>query len=83
VKRGAPHIYPDGVSHDWSLEYSPQGAAGNGQITLTLDQQSVRLDLHKGHRATGAHFNRFGIITTWIDGNSQTIYFDDLTYTCK
>ena len=29
----------------------------------------------------GAHFNRFGIITTHIDGNGQTVYFDDLTYT--
>ena len=29
----------------------------------------------------GTHFNRFGIITTHIDGNGQTVYFDDLTYT--
>ena len=28
-------------------------------------------------------FDRFGIITTWIDGNSQDIYFDDLSYTWK
>ena len=26
-------------------------------------------------------FDRFGIITTWIDGNAQRVYFDDLTYT--
>ena len=24
-----------------------------------------------------------GIVTTWIDGNSQTIYFDDLRYTFR
>src|SRR5207302_4513691 len=27
-------------------------------------------------------FDRFGIVTTWIDGNAQRLYFDDLTYTC-
>ena len=43
----------------------------------------MRLVLSDGHRKIGARFNRFGIITTWVDGNSQTIYFDDLTYTCK
>jgi hypothetical protein len=29
----------------------------------------------------GAHFNRFGVITTHTDGNAQQLYFDDLTYT--
>ena len=33
--------------------------------------------------ADWSRFNRFGLISTWVDGNSQTIYFDDLTYTCK
>jgi hypothetical protein len=83
VKRGAPHIYPDGVSHAWRLDYSPEAAGGRGQINLTLDQQTVQLRLGDGHRSIGARFNRFGLITTWIDGNSQTIFFDDLTYTCK
>ena len=35
-------------------------------------------------RATGlpaTAFDRFGLVTTWIDGNGQTVYFDDLTYT--
>jgi hypothetical protein len=83
VKEKPPSVYPDGTVHDWTLKYSPLAASGRGEITLTLDKQSVRLPLGKGHRATGAGFNRFGLITTWIDGNSQTIYFDDLTYTCK
>jgi hypothetical protein len=80
---GSPRIYPDGSSHDWTLVYSPTAAEGRGQITVTLDQQSIQLTLRKGHRATGAHFDRFGLISTWVDGNSQSIYFDDLTYTCK
>jgi hypothetical protein len=41
----------------------------------------VTLNLDAGHKQIGAHFNRFGIITTHIDGSGQTVYFDDLTYT--
>ena len=26
-----PHIYPDGKSHDWTLEYVPAMAAGEGR----------------------------------------------------
>jgi hypothetical protein len=81
--KGHPYIYPDGFSHAWSLEYLPSGAGGRGQITVRLDGWAVRLDLKKGDRATGAHFDRFGLVTTWIDGNGQQVYFDDLTYTCK
>jgi hypothetical protein len=77
-----PHIYPDGKAHDWTLEYSPTAAGGNGRITLTLDRKAVTLDLNKGHQAAGARFDRFGLITTWVDGNAQQIYFDDLTCTC-
>jgi hypothetical protein len=65
------------------LEYSPTGAGGRGQITVQLGKQAVRLDLKKGDRTTGATFDRFGIITTWVDGNGQHVYFDDLRYTCK
>jgi WD40 repeat protein len=75
-----PHIYPDGKSRDWSLEYLPGAPDADGQITVTLDGHSVRLNVAKEHR-TGTRFDRFGIITTWVDGNGQHIYFDDLTYT--
>jgi hypothetical protein len=27
--------------------------------------------------------DRFGLVTTWIDGNGQKVYFDDLTYTAR
>jgi hypothetical protein len=80
---GRPHIYPDGKSHDWSLVYDPAGAGGRGRVAVTLDRKSVSLELRKGHRAGGTRFDRFGLVTTWIDGNGQRIYFDDLTYTCK
>lgn len=50
---------------------------------MTLDGQSIALELSAEHRAAGARFDRFGLVTTWIDGNGQHVYFDDLTYTCR
>src|SRR6185436_441787 len=76
-----PCIYPNGVSRDWTLDYHPDGNGGTGNIVVTLDGQAVTLNLDPGHKQIGAHFNRFGIITTHIDGSGQTVYFDDLTYT--
>lgn len=75
-----PYIYPNGTSHEWTLEYSP-ASADHGSITVTLDGERASLALPREHQAMGAHFNRFGIITTHTDGNGQHIYFDDLTYT--
>ena len=76
-----PSIYPDGESRDWTLDYHPDGNGGTGSIIVTLDGQAVTLNLDPGHKQIGARFNRFGIITTHIDGSGQTVYFDDLTYT--
>jgi hypothetical protein len=76
-----PRIYPDGSSHDWTLQYDPAGNNGRGRITISLDGQIATLDLLDGHKQIGARFDRFGIITTHRDGNGQTVYFDDLTYT--
>lgn len=75
-----PRILPDGASHSWKLEYSPAGA---GRITVTLDGRSTSLDLAPELRAIGARLNRFGFVTTHIDGNGQLVYIDDLTYTCR
>jgi hypothetical protein len=78
-----PRIYPDGTPHDWALDYAPTGAKGQGRITLTFDGRSVHLDLRPGDRTSGAALNRFGLVTTWIDGNGQSIYLDDLSYTAS
>jgi hypothetical protein len=79
----APHIFPDGRSTDWSFEYNPQAAEEAGRITVTHDGRSVTLDLTPRQRGSSARFDRFGIVSTWIDGNAQTVYFDDLTYTYR
>ncbi|MCS6860258.1 MAG: hypothetical protein NZT92_08060 [Abditibacteriales bacterium] len=80
VNKNPPYIYPNGQPHDWTLEYSP---VGSGRITVTLDGKSVSLDLREGHKAVGARFNRFGLVTTWVDGNGQQVYLNDLSYTWR
>jgi hypothetical protein len=74
--RKAPRIYPDGKSHTWSLKYDPEA---NGRVHVTLDEQSFAMSLAGGRRDVS--FDRFGICTPWVDGNSVTVYFDDLVYT--
>jgi hypothetical protein len=41
------------------------------------------MDLAPGHKVVDAQFDRFGLVTPWIDGNGQHVYFDDLRYTCR
>lgn len=76
-----PKIEPDDRAHNWTWEYAPTAADGQGRITLTLDGKTTHLDLRAGDRDGSAPFDRFGFVTTWIDGNGQMIYLDDLTYT--
>lgn len=78
-----PRIYPDRQTHDWSLDYDPSGGNGKGRITVTLDGRSTTLDLEEGARTRGTLLDRFGIVTSWIDGNSQEVYWDDVTYTVR
>lgn len=82
-QNGAPHgpyILPDGVPHDWTLVYSP-AVNGESRMIVTLDGKGVSLPVPNKNQAMDAHFNRFGLISTHTDGNSQLIYFDDVTYT--
>ena len=75
------HIYPDAAAHQWTFDYDPAGASGRGRVTVTLDGRPVHLELGDGEKAAGATFDRFGLVTPWIDGNGQVVYFDDITYT--
>lgn len=77
-----PHLLPDGKWHDWRLEYSPT-AGPAGRISTALDGKTSTLDLTPAHRAIGARFNRFGFVTTHIDGNGQEVFLDDVTYTFR
>ena len=76
-------IYPDGKVHEWVLEYDQEQANGRGRISVSLDGQSCVLELAPRAKEISASFDRFGICTPWIDGNSVTAYFDDLEYTCS
>ena len=58
-----------------------RSSARPGTIIVTLDSERVTLPMPPAHQKIGAHFNRFGFITTHTDGNGQHIYFDDLSYT--
>jgi hypothetical protein len=76
-------LVPTAATLDWSIAYSPTAANGKGQITVMLVKQSAALDLPPGHRTQGAQFNRFGIISNWVDGNGQVVFLDDLIYTAR
>lgn len=76
-----PRINPDGKSHTWSLNYMPDLQTGRGKLTVKLDQASVSIEVPLTRQALGTLFDRFGLVTTWIDGNGQEVYFDDLIYT--
>ena len=78
-----PLILPDGVSHDWSLEYQPAVGNGINRITVTLDQERQSFEFPSDETFASTKFDRFGIVTSWIDGNSQQVYWDDLTYSVK
>jgi hypothetical protein len=76
-----PYIYPDSAVHNWTLDYDPNGSSGLGRIVVSLDGQQQTMTLNSGDKAIGAHFNRFGFITPQVDGNGQTVFLDDITYT--
>lgn len=80
---GTARIYPDGTPHEWTLEYIPPAGDAGARIVLTLDGNTVRTTVDSEHLATGASFNRFGLVTPWIDGNGQVVYFDDIDYTIR
>jgi hypothetical protein len=75
--RDCPRIYPDGKTHTWSLKYVPPDA-----ITIMLDDQRCDFRLQLAAEELGTSFDRFGICTTWIDGNAVTMHLDDIEYTC-
>lgn len=78
-----PTIYPNGEVHDWSLDYRPNADGNGGVITVSLDDHSGTMSVAAEDIARGTTFDRFGIVSSWIDGNGQVVYWDDLTYTAS
>jgi hypothetical protein len=80
--RTGPVLPPDGKPHDFTLHYRPQAAGGNGELTISLDGESVVLKLAAEHRKSGATFDRFGLLNWQTPGGHFVeIYWDDLSYT--
>jgi hypothetical protein len=77
---GPLRIRPDGAPHTWSLEWAPPGA-GSGRMDVSLDGQAFSIEVDPSLSASATRLDRFGIITTWVDGNGQRVYLDDLEYT--
>ena len=75
-----PVLTPDKV-YDWSLVYDPAAEHGNGAITVTLGTESATLPLKSGMKAQGGSFDRFGLFTPAVGGQSVRMYLDDLKYT--
>ncbi|MHB8865656.1 MAG: hypothetical protein ACYC6N_25035 [Pirellulaceae bacterium] len=80
---GAPRIYPDGTSHAWTLEYLPANGDTPARLAVTLDDQRVEQEVPAAILAENVVFDHFGLVTPWIDGNGQTVYFDDIDYTVR
>jgi len=82
VEKG-PVLRPDGKPHEWTLSYDPVGNDGRGALTVTLDKETVTLNLRDKVRAQGAQLDRFGIFASHNGGSKVKIWFDDLTYTAS
>lgn len=78
----APHVYPDGAAHGWSLEFVPT-PGGGGRLTAALDGRASTVRVPPERAGENTRLDRFGIVTTAIDGNAQVVYFDDLRYTAR
>ena len=81
MKDGGPVIRPDGIVHQWSIHYLPQGANGTGEIEIRLDDKIETLALKPEHRKQGANFDRFGLFNLQVGGHFVDIAVDDLSYT--
>jgi hypothetical protein len=79
-KTKTPPIKSDGESHDFAISYDPDGAAGLGAISITIDGTTWSAPLEAGHKQEGATFNRLGLMNLQTSGDSMEAYFDDLRF---
>jgi len=80
-KAGKGPLLKPGKTFEWSLLYDPAANDGQGEMRVTLGDETMVLPLKKGHKAEGATFNRFGPFTCLTGGQMVKIYFDDVSYT--
>ena len=78
-----PRLLPDGESHHWSLNYVPPQKGRGGRVSVRVGEDTVELSVAVEDPGSATRFDRFGLLTTWIDGNGQVVYFDDLSYTWR
>jgi len=78
---GAPRIFPDATCHAWTLEYLPASSPTPARILVTLDEQHIEQEVPASVLTENPIFYHFGLVTPWIDGNGQTVCFDDIDYT--
>ena len=83
IMQTGPVIKPSRTSHQWRLAYAPDGNNGDGQVTVTFNDETVSLNLKPDVRAGGAVFDRFGILSFQRGGHFVDIYFDDISYTVE
>ena len=76
-----PVIRPDSQSHEWTFHYTPGASGADGRITVTLDTESVSLDVPREARKGNASFDRFGFLSWHRGGHFVETYFDDLAFT--
>jgi hypothetical protein len=76
-------VMAHGKVYDWTLRYDPAAANGNGEITVTLGDETVTLPLKAGLKAKGGRFDRFGLLTPSVGGQLERIYLDDISYTAR
>jgi len=74
-------VLTPGKVYQWSLVYDPTASGGQGEIRVTLGEQTVTLVLKRGLKAQGARFDRFGLFNSTAGGQLVRIFFDDLKYT--
>lgn len=68
----------DGKAHEWSLDYDPRAAEGQGAVVFRVDDRRYEVEVPRDHREDGASFSHFGIWNVQIGGESMDVYFDDL-----
>jgi hypothetical protein len=78
-----PVLHPDGKPHTWSVAYDPAANSGHGTVTVTLDKETVTLNLTDRVHTDGVQFDRFGLFAPGVGGSKVKIFFDDLDYTAR